>query len=62
MVLGDFGMLRSARQLSKPEFYHLMLRGNERRDIFLDDADKLTFIDFCMQRNLMKVACYMPIV
>ncbi|XFO68049.1 hypothetical protein SPSIL_042690 [Sporomusa silvacetica DSM 10669] len=23
-----------------------MLRGNERRDIFLDDADKLTFIDF----------------
>lgn len=23
-----------------------MLRGNERRDIFLDDADRLTFIDF----------------
>jgi len=39
-------MPRNARQLSKTGIYHIMLRGNERRDIFLEDADKLTFIDF----------------
>lgn len=39
-------MPRRARQLSKTGIYHVMLRGNERRDIFLDDADKIAFIDY----------------
>ncbi|SDD78590.1 hypothetical protein SPACI_042220 [Sporomusa acidovorans DSM 3132] len=28
-----------------------MIRGNERRDIFLDDEDKLTFIDFLYSKK-----------
>ena len=37
---------RNARQVSKTGVYHIMLRGNEQRDIFSDDADKLAFINF----------------
>nr|WP_169716880.1 transposase [Sporomusa acidovorans] len=44
-------MPRSARIPSKTGIYHIMLRGNERRDIFLDDADKLTFIDFLYSKK-----------
>lgn len=33
-------MPRVRRQLSKSKVYHVMVRGNERKKIFLDDADR----------------------
>lgn len=38
-------MPRSIRKLSETKTYHVMIRGNERKDIFLDDEDKRKFID-----------------
>ena len=38
-------MPRCARPLSKTGVYHVMLRGNERKDIFIDDEDKVRFLD-----------------
>jgi len=38
-------MPRSARVLSETGVYHVMLRGNERKDIFIDDEDKVRFLD-----------------
>lgn len=38
-------MPRKARQHSKTSIYHIMIRGNERKNIFLDDIDRIRFID-----------------
>ena len=38
-------MPRTARQISKTHIYHVMLRGNEKKNIFSDDEDKARFID-----------------
>lgn len=38
-------MPRSIRKLSETKTYHVMIRGNERKEIFLDDEDKRKFID-----------------
>jgi len=38
-------MPRCARSLSETGVYHVMLRGNERKDIFMDDEDKARFLD-----------------
>jgi len=38
-------MPRCARTLSQTGVYHVMLRGNERKDIFMDDEDKARFLD-----------------
>lgn len=38
-------MTRKARKLSGTGIYHVMLRGNERKDIFRDDEDKQRFLD-----------------
>ena len=38
-------MPRTARQISKTHIYHVMLRGNEKKNIFLDDEDKSRFIN-----------------
>ena len=43
---------RNARQLSKTGLYHVMLRGNEKRDIFEDNADKLAFINFLYNKKV----------
>ena len=43
---------RNARKLSKTGIYHIMLRGNEKRDIFEDDADKLAFINFLYNKKV----------
>ncbi|NLY44336.1 MAG: transposase [Clostridiaceae bacterium] len=38
-------MPRTARQISKTHIYHVMLRGNEKKNIFPDEKDKARFID-----------------
>jgi REP element-mobilizing transposase RayT len=38
-------MPRQARKMSGSSIYHIMIRGNERRKIFLDDEDRARFID-----------------
>ena len=38
-------MPRNARVKSQSGYYHIMLRGNERRNIFNDDDDKLRFLE-----------------
>jgi len=38
-------MPRQQRIKSNSGYYHVMLRGNERRNIFLDEEDKLRFIE-----------------
>ena len=45
-------MPRHARQVSKTGIYHIMLRGNERRDIFRDDDDKAAFLDFLCKKKV----------
>ena len=37
-------MPRHARMLSKTQTYHVMLRGNNRQDVFIDDEDKARII------------------
>lgn len=46
-------MPRTARQISKTHIYHVMLRGNEKKNIFLDAEDKNKFIDtiYCMKED-----------
>ena len=38
-------MAREARKRSNTGIYHVMLRGIDKRDIFLDDEDRKTFIE-----------------
>ncbi|MFZ5753516.1 MAG: REP-associated tyrosine transposase [Bacillota bacterium] len=38
-------MARYPRRMSHTQVYHVMLRGNEKKDIFLDDQDRNQFID-----------------
>ncbi len=37
-------MSRKARRLSSTKIYHVMIRGNRKEDIFLEDEDKRRFI------------------
>lgn len=38
-------MPRQARIVSNSRIYHIIIRGNERKDIFFDDEDRKRFID-----------------
>lgn len=38
-------MTRRARELSRSDIYHIMLRGNERKNVFQDSDDKQRFLD-----------------
>jgi len=42
---GDEEMSRQQRIKSKSGYYHIMLRGNERKNVFNDDDDKQQFIE-----------------
>lgn len=44
-------MTRQQRIKSKSGYYHIMLRGNERKNIFLDNEDKLRFIETMKQKK-----------
>lgn len=53
-------MPRYARVLSNTSIYHVMLRGNERKQIFIDDEDKQrmidTIIDKCQKEKAELIA------
>lgn len=38
-------MSRQARRLAESKTYHVMIRGNEQKDIFLDNEDRKMFLD-----------------
>lgn len=44
-------MPRQGRRLSESKNYHVMIRGNERKNIFLDDEDKKRFIEILSEKN-----------
>ena len=44
-------MPRQQRQKSQSGYYHIMIRGNERRPIFFDDKDRLRFIDTLYEKK-----------
>ncbi|WP_371363280.1 hypothetical protein SRRS_42120 [Sporomusa rhizae] len=44
-------MPRESRKRSESKIYHVMIRGNERRQIFLDDDDKIRFIDILKEKK-----------
>ncbi|TYQ16924.1 UNVERIFIED_CONTAM: REP element-mobilizing transposase RayT [Acetivibrio alkalicellulosi] len=44
-------MPRHSRKLSKSEIYHVMIRGNEKKDIFLDDEDKKRIINTLLEKK-----------
>jgi putative transposase len=45
-------MPRSGRRLSASKTYHVMIRGNERKAIFLDDEDRAYFVSMLAMKNL----------
>jgi len=45
-------MPRRQRQKSLSGYYHIMIRGNERRPIFFDDEDRLRFIYTLYEKKL----------
>ncbi len=47
-------MPRVSRKLSNTGIYHVMLRGNERRKIFMDDEDRKRFIDTLYEKSKEK--------
>lgn len=44
-------MPRQMRVQSRTKIYHVMIRGNEKRNLFLDDEDKRKFLDILMEKN-----------
>ncbi|MCB8814625.1 transposase [Desulfosporosinus shakirovi] len=44
-------MPRSARQRSNSRIYHIMFRGNELRDIFIDDEDRNKFLSTFKEKS-----------
>lgn len=47
-------MTRVSRKLSETGIYHVMLRGNERRKIFLNDGDRKRFLDILSEKSKEK--------
>lgn len=50
-------MPRQTRELSKSKVYHIMIRGNEKKDIFLDNEDRGKFISTLYDKNNEKKWC-----
>jgi putative transposase len=49
--LGGLKMPRYQREKSKSGYYHIILRGNERKNIFHDEEDKLRFIETLYEKK-----------
>jgi hypothetical protein len=52
-LTGNVFLLRTARQISKTHIYHVILRGNEKKNVFLDSEDKARFIDGVFETKRM---------
>ena len=50
-------MPRNARQVSKTHIYHVILRGNERKNIFLDEKDKVRLIETLYHKKQNNAFC-----
>ncbi|SMD17567.1 transposase, partial [Sporomusa malonica] len=44
-------MPRQQRKKSNSGYYHVMIRGNDRKNIFLDEEDKQNFIEILYQKK-----------
>ncbi|WP_425057957.1 hypothetical protein SCACP_36900 [Sporomusa carbonis] len=44
-------MTRKRREKSNSGYYHIMIRGNERKSIFFEDEDRLRFIDILYEKK-----------
>lgn len=44
-------MPRTARTCSKTGIYHVMLRGNERKNIFIDNEDRIKFLEILFRKK-----------
>ncbi len=44
-------MGRVQREYSRTGYYHIMLRGNERKNIFFDDQDRQRFVDSLVKKK-----------
>jgi len=44
-------MPRRMRVQSRTKIYHVMIRGNEKRNLFLDDEDRRKFLDILREKN-----------
>ncbi len=44
-------MPRQSRRLSESKTYHIMIRGNERKNIFRDDNDRMRFLHILYEKN-----------
>jgi len=49
---GGYPMARVQRRYSASGCYHIMLRGNERKNIFLDDGDRHRFLDILLKKKI----------
>lgn len=47
-------MPRQRRALAESKTYHIMVRGNERKKLFIDDEDKLRFMEILCEKNKEK--------
>ncbi|WP_168198353.1 hypothetical protein [Crassaminicella thermophila] len=55
-------MPRYSRILSNKGIYHIMIRGNERKNIFNDDEDKIKFLSILKDKKKNKNLYSMHIV
>jgi REP element-mobilizing transposase RayT len=49
--IGVIKMSRNPRKKSKSGYYHVMLRGNEKKNIFNNDEDKIRFIETIYEKK-----------
>ena len=50
-IKGEIIVPRSARTISESNIYHIMFRGNELRDIFIDDEDRNKFLNTLLEKS-----------
>ena len=48
-------MPRQQRDRSNTGYYHIMIRGNERKDIFIDEQDKMHTWPVPIKRQIIDV-------
>ncbi len=44
-------MPRQRRMLGESKTYHIMIRGNERKNLFIDNEDRVRLLDTLYEKN-----------